>query len=336
VLTEGGGLSSLRLLCLDPETGSLRWDREALTATARAVKHSKNSHASSTPIAEGDHVYAHFGYLGTACLDLEGNVVWRQTNLFYPPVHGNGGSPVIAGDHLIFNCDGQNDSFVAALNKVSGTLAWKADRNMDVERKFSFSTPLLIREGERTLAVSPGSGAVGAYDTTNGEEVWRVRYGKGFSVVPRPVARDGVVYLSSGFMKPRILAIRVGGHGDVTETHVAWNTRRGAPTTPSPLLHGTELYYVSDGGVASCVDLASGKHHWQERIGGDVSASPVLADGRIYITNEGGKTVVIAASPKFQILAENDLEERTFASAAVVGGAFFQRTESHLYRLESE
>ena len=273
--------------------------------------------------------------MGTACLDLEGKVRWRSTELRYPPVHGNGGSPVLVGRALIFSCDGASDPFVAALDRETGKLLWKTPRETTAKKKFSFSTPLVIQIAGRTEVISPGSGAVCAYDPANGRELWRVRYGEGYSVVPRPVLGHGHLFIASGFDRPSVMAIRTGGQGDVTDTHVAWTLAKGAPNTPSLLLAGDELYFVSDGGIATCVDATTGRVHWSERLGGNFSASPILAEGRIYFQNEEGTTIVVKAGKEFAKLAENPLGEKTLASSAAANGALYIRTEEALYKISS-
>jgi outer membrane protein assembly factor BamB len=176
---------------------------------------------------------------------------------------------------------------------------------------------------------------VGGYDLQSGEEVWRVTY-NGFSVTPRPVYAHGMVYLSTGFMSPTLLAIKPDGKGDVTKTHVAWSVNRGAPLTPSPLIVGDELYMVSDNGTASCLDAKTGEVRWQERLGGNFSASPISADGKIYFLSEEGVGHVIKAGTKFERVAKNDLKERSLASYAAADGALFIRTEGRLFRIESK
>lgn len=331
---EGSGMA-LRTLCLDAASGKEIWNVEVFGGGSNSPSkiHNKNSHASSTPLLTEDRLYVHFGHQGTACLDLGGKVLWRNTSLGYPPVHGNGGSPVLVGDALIFSCDGASDPFVVALDKDSGKQLWKTKRETDAKKKFSFSTPLVIEVNGQKQVISPGSGAVCAYDPRTGRELWRARYGEGYSVVPRPVFGHGLVFLSSGFDKPVVMAIRPDGRGDVTETHVAWTLTKGAPNTPSLLLAGDELYMVSDGGIASCVDAKTGKVHWQERVGGNYSASPIFADGRIYFQNEEGTGVVLKAGREFQKLASNALGERTLASYAAADGALFIRTEENLYKV---
>ena len=327
--------TSLRVVRVDAKTGAIAWDREVISHSGPSAKQAKNSYASSTPSAENGKIYAHFGHMGTACVDVNGKVIWRQTGVVYPPEHGNGSSPILAADKLIFTCDGSVDPFLAALDKQTGDVAWKTHRTENkAKRKYSFCTPLLIDQGGRKIVVSPYSGAVAAYDPADGKEIWRVLYGQGFSVTPRPVYADGMVFISSGFSQTHVHAIRLGGHGDVTDTHVAWKSASDPPHVPSLLLVGKKLYYISDKGVVSCLDAASGKQYWQGSIRAPVSASPVFAGGRIYITSEKGKTFVIKAGEKFEILAENDLGERTFASPAVSGKTLFIRTKATLYCIE--
>ena len=186
----------------------------------------------------------------------------------------------------------------------------------------------------RKQIVSPASGFVAAYDPVDGRELWRVRYGDGYSVVPRPAFAHGLLYVSSGFDSAVLYAIRpAGAAGDVTDTHVAWRIRKGAPLTPSPLVVGDELYMVSDNGVATCADAKTGAVHWTQRLDGNFSASPVAAEGRVYFQNESGVGFVVKAAKAFELLGENDLAERSLASYSVADGALFVRTEAHLWRI---
>jgi len=330
---NGGSTLSLRALCLDEASGKIFWDVEVFGGRQPTGIHLKNSHASPTPLVAGDRVYVHFGHQGTACLDLEGKVLWRQTSLSYPPVHGSGGSPILVGDALIFSCDGGRDPFVVALDKSTGKVLWKTKRITSAKKTFSFSTPLLITVSGQAQVISPGSGVVCAFDPRSGRELWRVRYGEGYSVVPRPVFGHGMLFIATGFDTPTVMAIRPDGKGDVTATHVVWTLKKSAPNTPSLLLAGDELYMVSDGGIASCVDAQTGRVHWQERIGGNYSASPIYANGRIYFQNEEGTGVVVKAGREFEKLASNALGERTLASYAASDRALFIRAEQHLYKV---
>jgi outer membrane protein assembly factor BamB len=340
-VADGGGPLSLRALCFDATDGKGVWDVEVFhpdPASARPM-HEKNSPASPTPVVAGDRLYVHFGHMGTAALDLSGKVLWRQTSLKYPPVHGNGGSPALVAEPgkqlLVVNCDGGRDPFMAALDARTGDVRWKSPRSVQSRAPFSFSTPLAVEVDGRTQIVSAASGFVGGYDPADGRELWRVLYGQGYSVVPRPAFAHGLLYVSSGFDSAVLYAIRPqGAKGDVTKSHVAWTIRKGAPNTPSPLVAGDELYLVSDAGIATCADARSGKVHWTERLpGGKFSASPVFADGRVYFQNEEGDGFVVKAGKKYELLAENELGERSLASYAVGDGALFIRTEKHLWKI---
>jgi outer membrane protein assembly factor BamB len=327
---------SLRVLCLDAQTGATKWGQEVFRQDgARAPRiHSKNSHASPTPLVAGNRLYVHFGHQGTACLDLTGQVLWRNQSLAYRPVHGSGGSPILVNDVLVFSVDGADERFVAALNVKNGQLRWRAQRTEPAGRKFSFSTPLAITVNGRQQIVSPGSDEVDAFDALTGAEIWRVRY-EGYSVIPRPVYGHGLVFVSTGYDSPSLLAIRPDGHGDVTASHVAWKTARGAPHTPSPLLVDDHLYLVSDDGLASCLDARTGKVYWKERLGGNYSASPLYASGKVYIQSEDGTGIVLEAGRRFRLLARNRLDERSLASFAAADRALFIRTEKHLYRVQA-
>jgi outer membrane protein assembly factor BamB len=222
-----------------------------------------------------------------------------------------------------------------ALDCRTGRVRWKTPREVGAPKGFSFSTPLLITVNGGQQLISPGSNVVLALDPGDGKELWRVRY-QGYSVIPRPVFGHGLVFVCTGYESPTLLAIRPDGRGDVTETHVAWKARKAVPHAPSPLLAGDELYLVSDGGVASCLDAKSGRAHWQRRLGGAFSASPLHAGDRIYFQDEHGVGTVIQAGKQFRQLAKNALAEPTLASYAAVDGALFIRTEGHLYRIREE
>ncbi len=331
-----GSPVSLRALCLDASNGALLWNSEVLEPDPSAAKamHQKNSQASATPILQGERLYVHFGHMGTACLDLSGKVLWRQTTLKYSPLHGNGGSPELTGGLLVFSCDGLSDPFVVALDAADGTIKWKTPRNTAASRTFSFCTPLTITVEGKPQIILPGSGFVAAYDPVDGREIWRARYGEGYSVVPRPVFAHGMLYIATGFDRANIITVKpTGAQGDVTDKNIVWTYRKSVPTTPSLLVVGDELYFVSDGGVATCLDAHSGDLRWSERLGGDFSASPVYAEGRIYFQNEFGVGTVIKAGKSFEVLAKNDLGERSLASYAVMDGTLFIRSEAHLWKV---
>jgi outer membrane protein assembly factor BamB len=327
-LDEG---KSLRVLCLDPASGEILHNIEVFEKTDPGLIHKKNSHASPTPIIEQDRVYVHFGAHGTGCVSTDGKVLWKTNELKYEHRHGPGGSPVIVDDLLIVSCDGTDVAFVAGLDKSTGKIRWKTDR----DGPMAYSTPLVIEVGGQRQLVSTGGDQVVAYDPATGKEIWKSRY-DGYSGIPRPVFGQGLVFVCSGYNTPHLFAIRPDGEGDVTDTHVAWSMKAdGAPLSPSPVLVGDELYLVNDRGVATCLDAKTGQRHWQERLGGNFSASPLAAPGRIYFQNEEGKTFVIAPGREFKLLAESQIDGRTLASLGVLGDILFLRSDTHLYRLET-
>ena len=322
--------TSLRLVAYELETGRAALDVEVFKVRGTDLLNAKNSHASPTPIVDGDRIYVHFGSQGTAAVSTSGDVLWK-TRLNYESQHGNGGSPELAGDLLIINCDGFDQAFVAALDTRTGKTRWRTDRREPHSQ--AYSTPLAIRAADRDQVISVGAFNAVAYDPLNGKELWRVAYPEGFSNVPRPVHGHGLVFIATGFNQPSLLAVRPDGKGDVTKSHVAWRLTRGAPLTPSPVLVGDDLYTVSDNGIATCVDARTGDIRWQQRIGTRVSASPVFADGRLYFLDEDGQTTVIRPGAAGDRLAVNLLEGSTLASMAVAAKSILIRTGTHLYRI---
>jgi outer membrane protein assembly factor BamB len=328
---SGRSSVSLRAIAFDIATGQEVVNSEVFKVSASSPLNPKNSRASPTPIVEGDRVYVHFGPDGTAALTTAGAVIWTR-KLPYEPQHGGGGSPALYRDLLIVNCDGNGDeAYVIALDTRTGQTRWKKDRRRPSAQ--AYSTPLIIRSGDRDLAVSVGAFRTVAYDPTTGDEIWRVGYDDGFSNVPRPVFGAGLVFIATGFNSPSLIAVRPDGRGDVTRSHVAWSSSRGAPYTPSPIVVESRLYYVSDTGVLTCADAATGRILWQQRLNGNYSASPIYAGGRIYYSSEEGVTTVIGGGPTFERLAENTLDEPTLASIAVSNGALYIRSEGHLYKI---
>ena len=325
---------SLQAMCFDAKTGASVWETEVFTQGPDAPKiHSKNSHASPTPIVDGERIYVHFGHQGIACLDLSGKVLWKNNAVAYAPVHGNGGSPVLVDGLLIYSCDGASDPFVVAIEAESGEAKWKFERGIGTGKRFAFCTPLVIEVQGKKQVVIPGAGVVDALDPQTGEAIWRVQHG-GYSVIPRPVFGHGLVFFSSGYDSPEVMAIRPDGRGDVTDTHVVWTTKQGAPHTPSLLLVGDELYMLADRSLVTCLDAKTGKEHWHQRVAGNYSASPIYADGKIYLQGEDGMGVVIKPGKTFEKLGETGFPERSLASYAIGDGAIFVRTENNLYRIQ--
>lgn len=326
---------TLEARCYQLSDGSEVWKREVFKKKAGPI-HQKNSHASPTPVFADGRLYLHFGHDGTACLDAaDGKILWTQTSLPYSPVHGNGGSPVVFEDKLIFACDGQTDPFVVALNRDTGAVVWKTPRGVEVQRTFSFSTPLIIEVKGEKQAVIPGSGAVVSYHPATGAEIWRFRYAEGYSVVPRPLYHDGIIYVCSGFNRAILFAVKADGKGDVTDTHLVWQDDKAVPKESSPIIVDGLIYLNDDKGILNCFDAANGTEHYRERLDGQggYSASPVYAGGHLFFHNGDGITTVVKPGKVFNKVAENRLGEFGLSSFAVVSDGFIVRTEGHLVRI---
>ena len=326
-------------LMVEAETGKILWERELFRPSEKETKasHSKNSLASGTPIIRGDKIYVHFSHMGTAALKFSsGKVIWKK-QLSHLPVHGTGGSPVLVNGLLVFNMDGKTDPAIVALDAKNGKLVWCTPRDQEVLRTFSFCTPLVIENQGRTEIVSPGSGMVGAYSPQDGTLLWKVSYGEGYSVVPRPVFADDMLYVLSGFNRPSMLAIKVDGStGDLTDSHVQWRAIKAMPKTPSPIAVDGLVYAIDDTGSLSCLDAISGELLWKEKLIGNFSASPVLAGDTLYCCTEDGVCYVLkVSSAGAEIIWETDLEERILASPAVVDEAIYIRSDPHLWKIGS-
>jgi len=328
---------SLRALCVDQAKGTTLWDTELFVEKTETVPqpHKKNSHASPSPVSDGQRVWVHFGHMGTACLDLDGKVLWRTQELSYHPIHGNGNSPILVDDALVFACDGKEVTFLAALDVNTGAVRWKTDRDANASFKFSFATCLLVEHNGTRMIVSPASNFCMGYDPKSGKELWRLKYPKpGWSLIAAPVYAHGLVFLSTGYVNQQLLAFKPEGTGDIT-ANVAWQTKRDAPNTPTPQVIGDELYMLSDSGFLTCLDAKTGKVYYAERLAGKAySASPILADGKMYFTSEEGVGQVVAVGKEFKVLSRSELKEKTFATFVPVDGALFVRTETQLYRFD--
>jgi outer membrane protein assembly factor BamB len=321
----------LFVLCLDRATGGVLWQREVHARQIEEI-HSTNSPASPTPATDGALVYVYFGSRGLTAYDFSGNVVWDKPIGPYPNEWGSASSPVMYGDLVLLNVDTDADDFLLAVDKRTGRTVWQTPRG-DVER--AWPTPVVWRTPEADEIVVSGSRRVIGYDAATGRERWRLA-GLTRWVSPTPVTAHGLLYVASGGPGGNVLlAIRPGGRGDVTSSHVAWRSDRAAPYIPSPIVVGDYLYTIRSGGVMACFDARSGRLVWQERLDarGEYYASPVAADGRIYVTNEDGVVTVVAAKPTFEVLAVNEMGERTMASPAISHGMILIRTDTRLWAI---
>ncbi len=326
---------SLALICIDGKSGKTQFEKTIFEQDAKAPSiHNKNSHASPTPVVQGNRLFLHFGHQGTACTDLDGAVIWKNRDHVYSPVHGNGGSPILAEELVVFTCDGADASYTVALDQKTGREVWRTPRGIQCERPFSFATPQLIEANGKSQIISPGSDIVQSLDPDTGNVLWSVRY-EGFSLIPRPLFHQGLVYLSTGYMAPKLLAIDPTGTGDVTDSHVRWTLSGGIPNTPSFAPVGDQLVMVSDGGIATGVRATDGKKLWQKRIGGNYSASPTINGNLVFLQSENGEAIVLKIDEQPEELSRNQLPGRVFASYATIDNDWVIRTEGGLYRIGS-
>ncbi|WP_146520612.1 outer membrane protein assembly factor BamB family protein [Stieleria varia] len=329
----------LKLIALNFKTGSILSSTDLTTVEKPDPIHSLNSYASPTPVIDGSEIYCHFGNYGTFCVDRQTREIKWQRRLPIEHAVGPGSSPFIHGDLLILIQDGVQRQYVTALNKTTSETVWETQRpEMDApsgDQKKSYCTPIAITDNSgREQLICMGSQWMVSYDPATGKEIWKVRHGTGFSVVPRPVYGDGVVYFSTGFGKPQLWAVKVDGSGDVTDTHVLWTVTKSIPAKPSPILHEGLVYVVDDNGVASCLDASTGDEVWKKRVGGNFSASPILVDQNIYFGSQDGNVTVIKAGREGEVVAENHLDGQIMASPAIVNDAMIWRTAESVYRIE--
>jgi outer membrane protein assembly factor BamB len=262
--------------------------------------------------------------------------VWTNRKLKIKHENGPGSSPVLWKDLLLVHCDGSDQQYLAALDKKTGELVWRKDRtgkmNGNPQLKKAYGTPLVVEVAGKPVVFSPAADWLYAYDPTDGKELWKLNYGVlGFSIVPRPVAGHGMLYMCTSFMQSELLAIRYDEADK--EPRIVWRFGKQAPQMPSPLLIGNEIYVVSDKGVATCLDAHTGEVRWTERLGGNFCASPLYVDGRIYFSNREGLTTVVEPGRTYKLLSKNDLKEGIMASPAAIDGALVIRTDKALYRL---
>ncbi len=330
--------SQLGVVCFDRNTGELRHSIAIFRPSRVEEIHLDNSYASPTPVLIEGRLFVDFGTYGAACVETSsGEVLWKNESLQIEHQGGAGSSPVIHGDRLILTRDGADAQYVVALDAGSGRVLWKqsrsAPRRPNPVTHRAFATPLLHRWEDRTLLISPAADQCHAYDADSGEELWHVRY-VGFSNVPCPVGAAGQVYLCTGFFSPQIVAVALGGAGNVTDSHVKWSHKSQIPDVSSPILVDGRLYFVSNKGVLTCLDGVSGERLSVTRLGGNFNASPVYAGGHLYFCSREGVTKVIRPGDKPEIVATNRLPGSIMASPAVAGSALYIRTTDALYRIE--
>jgi len=337
--TDGG--ASFRVICIDRTRGTILWNAEVVVQDA-GHRHGNNSYATSTPATDGDRVFAVAADGSIAALSAEGDVLWTNREHRFFGHHGLGVSPILYKDLLIVPFDGSSggddrtvgwqkpwdQAVVLAVEKETGRVRWKGRRGLS---RIAHVTPLIIAAGGGADEIVSGAGdVVQGFDPATGALRWTAA-SSGEGVVPSIVSGGGLVFSASGFGAPAIRAVRPGGRGDVTATHIAWEDSSDVPMVPSMLCVWPHLLVLTDTGVLRCLEAASGKVVWRTRVRGEYYASPVWADGRIYVVNQKGETTVLDVGPTFKVIASNPLGEKCFASPAVAHGAIFLRTASHLF-----
>jgi outer membrane protein assembly factor BamB len=319
---------------LDRRTGETVWETVVREEVPHESGHVTASQASGSPVTDGEHIWAFFGSRGLYCLDRNGKVKWEQDlgEMRTRNEFGEGASPVLSGDLIVINWDHEGDSFIAAFDKATGKQRWKVPR----DEPTSWTTPLVIDDNGRDLAVVSGANRVRAYDVKTGKEVWQCG-GLGLNCVPAPVEAGGMLFVMSGYREAAGMAIRyAGAEGDITDGDaVAWKIDRGLSYVPSPVLYDGKLYFLQRfSGVLSCYDLKTGKAvYTEQRLEGmgNIYASLVGAAGRIYVLARDGKAVVFRHGEKFELLATNELDDAFDASPVIVGEDLYLRGHEYLY-----
>ncbi|UCC97934.1 MAG: PQQ-binding-like beta-propeller repeat protein [Phycisphaerales bacterium] len=336
--TEEG--TSFRLIRLDRKNGAVLWNKEVFRQKA-GHKQRFNSYASSTPVTDGQKVFVVGADGSIAAVSNEGNVAWTNRDVEFYSEHGLAVSPVLYKDLLIVPFDGSSSgpdpklgwqkpwdrAVIMAIEKNTGKVRWKGKRGLSCVAHVS---PQILREDGRDQLVSSAGNVVQGFDLETGHRIWTAS-SPGEGVVPSVVIGEGLVFTASGFGESTIRVVRTGGEGDVTDTHIAWESTEDVPRVPSMLYVRPWLFLVTETGVAKCLRAATGQVIWRQRLDPKYSASPVWAQGRIYLLSEKGTTTVIEAEPEFNVLAQNELNEKCCASPAISQKQIFIRSERNLY-----
>lgn len=329
---ERGGTAVVFVVeCLDRASGELLWQYRFEAQGELTPVHPNHNMASPSCVTDGERVVAWFASGQAVCLDLEGGMIWERNiareHSSFALLWGHASSPALHDDFLYLLCDHDPEAFLLALDKRTGETRWKA---MHGEGLRSYSTPLVIDTGSRRELIVNSNPGLTAHDPETGAVLWRA--GEFCKVpVPTPVFADGVIYTSRGYSSGPYMAIRPGGAGDVSESHLLWRVPTGAPYVSSLLHYQGLLYMGTERGVVRCIEPATGETVWEQRLGGNFSASPVGADGKVYFLNEGGETFVLAAGRTCEVISRNALDEVCRASPAISGGRIFIRSDSRLF-----
>ena len=297
--------------------------------------HEKHNLATPTPVTDGERVYAWFGNGQLIVLDMEGRLVWsRHLGTEYTRFDtqwGHGSSPALFGDLLVLLCDHLTDAYLLAVDARTGKERWRVERG---DGRVSHSTPLVIQGPRGPELLINSSRRIDAYDPATGKLLWYMGTERQ-TPIPTAVFHDGRIYISRGYRNSDYMALRPGGSGDVSNTHVLWRADSGASYVPSIVYYEGLVYVTNEVGVVTCADARTGERIWRHRLNGVFFASPVAADGKIYMASETGETFVLRAGRTPEVLATNDLGERFIASPAVSGGRIFLRSDRTLFAVGS-
>ena len=328
-------------ICVNKLSGKIEHDIHVFDVKSPQAITNENTYASPTPVVEEGRVYVHFGTYGTACISTkDGQILWKRRDLNCDHEIGAGpaSSPFIYNNFLIFNVDGRDVQYVIALNKETGETAWKTNRSVDfsdvqVNQRKAYGTPFIIPRGNTNQMVSIGAKGVYSYDPENGKELWKAEH-RGWSIAPRPVYGEGLVFTMIDRDRPEMWAINPNGSGDITETHIEWKETKRMPPRASPIIIKGLLFVVDRNGYISCIEAKTGKSIWQKRMKGRFSASPILANNLIYFFNEDTVCTIIKPTRGLEIVAENKLSgDKLMATPAFDENSIYIRTEKKLTRI---
>jgi outer membrane protein assembly factor BamB len=313
--------------------GRRLWQYRVEAAGPLPTVHDKSNMASPSPVSDGQMVYAWFGTGQLVALDMNGKLVWeRNLAKEIAPFEinwGHSSSPTLYQDTLILLCDHEPASYLLAVDKRTGKERWKADRG---KGRQSYSTPFVVEAVGGAELIVNSSERVDAYDPKTGTLLWHVGGSNQFPI-PVPAFHNGILYMSRGYRSGPYMAIRPGGRGDVSATHVLWQVPTGAPYISSLVYDAGILYMASDVGALSAIDAETGKRIWQERVDGLFTASPIAGDGKIYFVSETGEVIVLRSGREPAVIARNDIGERLMASPAISNGQLFLRSDGRLFAI---
>ena len=314
------------LFCYNRSNGELKWKKAAPIPENVEKLYWKNTYASSTPVIDGERIITFFGNSGMVCFNMDGDLEWVKNLGDFTTMHGPGTNPVMYKDKIILIQDQTNaESVYVALDKFTGEILWKHKR----ESMMGWSSPLIVRVEDHDEMIYNGSFNVIGYNPDSGEQIWSMN-GSTKEAVPIIVSGGGLLFSASG-RNGAIMAIRPGGKGDITNSHLFWKNERGGPHVPSPAYYKDRLYIINDTGIAICLNSLTGETVWRERLKGRFSMSPIVIGDKLIVTNEKGLTTILKSGDKFEVLAQNDLAEETLSTPAVLDGRVYIRTASHLY-----